>query len=341
MDMDKMVRERAALAVSTVLRTAGWHVHPSEYPLDLTAVKGNQTMVIVCTSDPEEIARFRATNYTAQDRGVDVVCTRLLVTFDITQVAPGCIVWYPEEFMRYTGQATYAKVIGKRLVLPFQLESSQRAEKEEVKPSSIQNILSSMQNILIDSPCFEPEGSSMQGDGITVPHLPIQITRGEAEERAGIAGMVTLHFVPVWAYTYTCAGEEKVFDTVVSFDQSGNGGINALNGRKISFHPAVITRNPVPPDTKILSARITKDDAIEIVTSEVVTLLSQTVQSRTVFGQTISYEDKHVSPRRDQVQVTVSEIYLPVWVVKGSRTVEINAYTSQFHGEADDGAQFI
>jgi hypothetical protein len=92
---------------------------------------------------------------------------------------------------------------------------------------------------------------------------------------------------------------------------------------------------------KILSARITKDEAREIVISEVVRVLSQVKQKRTVSGQTISYEDKHVAPRRNQVQVTVSEVYLPVWVVKGSRTVEINAYTSQFHGEADDGAEFI
>jgi hypothetical protein len=334
MDMDKMVRERAALGVSTVLRTAGWHVHPSEYPLDLTAVKGNQTMVIVCTSDPEEIARFRATNYTVQDKGVDVVCIRLLVTFDVTQVAPGCVVWYPEEFMRYTGQAAYAKVVGKRLVLTFQSEPTQETEKKEVSRSFIQNIL-------IDPPCFEPDENAAQEGEITLPHLPIQITRGEAEERAGIAGMVTLHFVPIWAYTYECVGEEKVFDTVVSFDQRGDGGIHALTGRKISFHHTAITRKPVPADTKVLSARINKDDAIEIVISEVVELLSQTVQNRTVFGQAISYEDKHVSPRRDQVQVTVSEIYLPVWVVKGSRTVEINAYTSQFHGEADDGAMLI
>ena len=329
-----MVRERAALAVSTVLRTAGWHVHPYEYPLDLTAVKGNQTMVIVCTSDPEEIASFCAKNYTVQNRGVDSVCIRLLVTFDVTQVAPGCIVWYPDEFMRYTGQAEYAKVIGKRLVLTFQLEPLQDVKKEDGKHSVTQNIL-------IDSPSFEPDESSKQEGEITVPHLPIQITRGEAEERAGIAGMVMLHFVPVWAYTYECAGEEKVFDTIVSFDQSGNGGINAVNGRKISFPPTVITRKPVPQDTKILSSRINKDEAMEMVVSEVVELLSQTVESRTVFGQAISYEGKHVSPRRDQVKVTVSEIYLPVWVIKGSRTVEINAYTSQFHGEADDGATFI
>ncbi|MDR2854643.1 MAG: hypothetical protein LBV40_00570, partial [Methanomicrobiales archaeon] len=328
-----MVRERAALAVSTVLRTAGWHVYSSEYPLDLTAVKGNQAIVIVCTSDPEEIARFRATNYMVHDRGVDVVGIRLLVTFDATQVAPGCVVWYRDEFIRYTGQAAYAKVLGKRLVLPFQSEPTQEVEQGEMNRSSVQNVS-------IDSPCFESEESSVQADEISVPHLPIQITRGEAEERAGIAGMVTLHFVPVWAYTFECTGEEKVFDTVVSFDQRGNGGINALNRKKVLFEPTMITRKPVPRDTKILSARIKEDEAIEIVTSEVVELLSQTVQNRTVSGQAISYEDKHVSPRRDQVRVSVSEIYLPVWVVKGSRTVEIDAYTSRFHGEADDGAEF-
>ena len=334
--MDKMVRERAALAVSTVFRTAGWHVHPSEYPLDLTAVKGNQMVVIVCTSDPEEIARFRATNYTVQDKGVDTICTRLLVTFDVTQTASGCIVWYPEEFMRYTGQAAYAKVIGKQLVLTFPSDLTQKMGKEEQKHNTVQDMS-------VDLPRFESsmEENSIQGGEIAVPHLPIQLTRGEAEERAGIAGTVMLHFVPVWAYTYKCAGEEKVFDTIISFDRSGTGGIDALNGRNISFNLDAITRKPVPQDVKILSARITKDEAREIVISGVVQVLSQKVQNRTVFGQTISYEDKHIAPRRDQVQVTVSEVYMPVWVVKGSRTVEINAYTSLFHGEADDGAEFI
>jgi hypothetical protein len=336
MDMDKMVRERATLAISTILRTAGWHVHPSEYPLDLTAAKRDQMMVIVCTSDPEEIARFRATNYTVQDKGVDVLCTRLLVTFDVNQAAPGCVVWYPEEFMRYTGQAEYAKVIGKQLVLTFQPELTQEVGKEERK-------LDGVQDVRVDSPRFESymEEDSVQGGEITVPHLPIQLTRGEAEERAGIAGTVMLHFVPIWAYTYECTGEEKVFDTIISFDRSGTGGINAQNGRKISLNLDAITRKSAPRDAKFLSFRITKDEAREIVTSEVVKVLSQKVQNRTVSGQSISYEDKQVAPRRDQVQVTISEVYLPVWVVKGSRTVEINAYTSQFHGEADDGAEFI
>jgi hypothetical protein len=336
MDMDKMVRERATLAVSTVFRTAGWYVHPSEYPLDLTAVKGNQMVVIVCTSDPEEIAHFRATNYTVQDRGVDTICIRLLVTFDITQTASGCIVWYPEEFMRYTGQATYAKAIGKQLVLTFQSELAQEMGKKERKCDAAQDLRD-------DSPRFEPlvEEDSIQGGETTVPHLPIQLTRSEAEERAGIAGTVVLHFVPIWAYSYECAGQEKVFDTIISFDRSGTGGINALNGRNVSLNLDAITRKPVPRDVKILSGRITKDEARETVTSEVVRALSQVRQNRTVFGQTISYEDKYVSPRRDQVQVTVSEVYLPVWVIKGSRTVEINAYTSQLHGEADDGAEFI
>jgi len=336
MNMDKMVRERAALAVSTVFRTAGWHVHPSEYPLDLTAVKRDQTMVIVCTSDPEEIARFRATNYTIQNRGVDATCIRLLVTFDITQTASGCVVWYPEEFMRYAGQAAYAKVIGKQLVLTFPSEVTQEMGREERKHDGVQDVR-------IDPPRFDPiiEENAIQGGEITVPHLPIQITRSEAEDRAGIAGTVMLQFVPIWAYSYTCTGEEKVFDSIISFDRSGNGGIHALNGRNISFSPDVITRKPVPRDVKILSARITEDEAREMVVSRVVEVLSQKVQNRTVFGQTISYEDKHIAPRRDQVQVTVSEIYLPVWVVKGSRTVEINAYTSQLHGKADDGAEFI
>jgi len=329
-----MVRERAALAVSTVFRTAGWNVHPSEYPLDLTAMKGNQMVVIVCTSNPDEIAHFRATNYTVQDKGLDATCIRLLITFDVTQVAPGCIVWYPEEFMRYTGQAEYAKVIGKQLVLPFQLP--QEMGKEERK-------LDATHDVRIPLPRFESirEENSTQRGEITVPHLPIQLTRGEAEERAGIAGTVMLHFVPVWAYSYECAGEEKVFDKIISFDRSGAGGIHALNGRNISINPDVITRNPAPQDVKILSARIKEDEAREIVISEVVKLLSQKVQNRTIFDQTISYEDKNVAPRRDQVQVTVSEVYLPVWVVKGSRTVEINAYTSQLHGDADDGAEFI
>jgi len=334
--MDKMVRERAALAVSTVLRTAGWHVHPSEYPLDLTAVKRDQTMVIVCTSDPEEIARFRATNYTVQDRGVDAMCIRLLVTFDVTQTASGCTVWYPEEFMRYTGQAAYAKVIGKQLVLTFQSEVTQEMGKGERNHDIVQDVR-------VDSPRFESlmEENIIQGGKITVPHLPIQLTRSEAEECAGIAGTVMLHFVPIWAYTYECTGEEKVFDSIISFDRSGTGGIHALNGQTISFSPDVITRTSVPRDAKMLSARITEDEAREMVISGVVKALSQKVQNREVFGQTISYEDKQVAPRRDQVQVTVSEVYLPVWVVKGSRTVEINAYTSQLHGAADDGAEFI
>jgi hypothetical protein len=231
-------------------------------------------------------------------------------------------------------------VLGKQLVLPFLTETYVKPVKSDEIALSAKDHGEQTSKVLI-SPQFTDREGCGEDEGICLPHLPINMTRGEAEERAKIAGMVTLRFVPVWMYTYTCTGEEAVFDKVVSFEQSGTGAINALNGKETAFDPDVITRKMVSKDTKVLTPRITQDEAIEIVVSGLIESLSQTVQDRKVWGQSISYQDKHVSPRRDQIDITMSEIYVPVWLVKGNRTVEINAYSGQICRSGSDGAVFI
>jgi hypothetical protein len=312
--MEQRIREKAVKAVSDILKSAGYDVHHATPPIDLSAIMGSNYLVVVCSDDQEEVARLSETEYTVRGDEGERICEKLLVTFDPGIEAPDCITWYTDEFARYAGESVLSRVLGRQLVLPIGESFSQRHELGSSEAGA--------------------------GSGMKIPHLPVRIHREEAEDKAGVPGVATLKFLPYWLFRYTSRGSGSFKDQQVSFDGSGVGALNAINGSLIDVDPDTVTRRSIPQGSEVLKAQMDKDAADEKITTLLIHSMTRKVKARQVKGDAIYYEEKSVAPDRSHIALEIRELFVPVWQIKGKKIVEINAYTGERLREPmDDGAE--
>jgi hypothetical protein len=179
--------------------------------------------------------------------------------------------------------------------------------------------------------------------GPELPHLPLQISEKRACGIAGLHGSAKCRFIPYWSYRYTSTGEREVKDRLVSFDAEGAGAINAINGIKMELDPGTIERGAVPFGSEIVPARLVREDVEEQIVREVVDRLTQRVRFRYEKGDAIFYEEKTLKPDRNNIQVDLEIIYVPVWQVRGgSRIVEVNGFTGEILSvPMDEGVELL
>jgi hypothetical protein len=312
--MEQRIREKAVKAVMDILKSAGCDVHHASEPIDLSAISGNTYLVVVCSDDPEEVSRFSETEYTVKGASGEIHCEKLLITFDSGIEAPDCTIWYADDFARYAGESVLSRVLGRQLILPVGGGTLRGTE-----PGN-------------------PDQAA--GNGLKIPHLPVRIHREEAEEKAGVPGVATLKFLPYWLYRYTSRGSGSFKDQDVSFDGSGSGALNAINGSVTSIDPDTITRRVIPQGSEVVRSQIDREEADEKITSLLIQQMTRNVRIKQVKGDAIFYEEKNIAPDRSNIALELRELYIPVWQVKGKKIVEINAYTGERLREPmDDGVE--
>ena len=312
--MEQRIREKAVRAVSDILKSAGCDVHHASPPIDLSAIIGSIYLVVVCSDDPEEAARLSETEYTVRGEQGEQICEKLLVTFDPGIEAPECIVWYADEFARYAGESVLSRVLGRQLVLPMGESSSEKRESGFADTSA--------------------------GNGVKIPHLPVRVHREEAEDKAGIPGVATLKFLPYWLFRYTSRGSGVFKDQEISFDGSGVGALNAINGSLIEVDPDTVTGRSIPQGSEVIKAQIDKEAADEKITALLIHTMTRKVKARQVKGDAIYYEEKNVAPDRSHIALELRELFIPVWQIKGKKIIEINAFTGgRLREPMDDGVE--
>jgi len=313
--MEQRTREKTSKAVSEILKAAGFDVHHASAPLDMSAIRKSTYLLVMCTNDPDEAFSYSETEYTIKVEQEEKICKKLLVTFDPSISADNCMVWYPEEFALYAGEAVLARVLGKTLLLPL--------DDTEYVPYSMRS-----------SP--DTDG------GLRIPHLPVRIHRDEAEENAGIPGVATLRFIPYWMFRYTCRGSASYKDQNVNFDGTGSGALNAINGALVDLDADTITRREIPEGSEITKPSIARNTAEEKILTHLISSMTERVRIRQVKGDAIFYEERNLSPERDNITLELRDIYIPVWQIKGKKIVEINAYTGKKLLEPlDDGVEIF
>ncbi len=312
--MEQRIREKAVRAVSDILKSAGYDVHHAAAPIDLSAISGSTYLVVVCSDDPDEVTRFSETEYTVKGDQGEKICEKLLVTFDPGIEGPDCVVWYAEEFARYAGESILSKVIGRQLLLPLGDSDAPVHGREFAEDTS--------------------------GSGIKIPHLPVRVHREEAEDKAGVPGVATLKFLPYWLYRYTSRGSGSFKDQDVSFDGSGVGALNAINGSMTDIDPDTVTRRSIPQGAEVIRPQIDKEAADEKITGLLIQAMTRKVKARQVKGDAIYYEEKNVAPERSNIALELRELFIPIWQIKGKKIIEINAFTGERLREPmDDGVE--
>jgi hypothetical protein len=316
--MDGKLREKAGNAVKAILETAGFEVQDVEAPLDFSAMREGEVLLVICSNNPSEIEEFDKTKYCLKMEQEELDCKKLLFTLDDTARTENCIRWGPNEFVRYAGEAALARVLERTLSLSF-------AGARDPAPPAVERGAA-------------PEVSS----GITLPHLPIKVSRQAAEQIAGIQGSLSLRFMPHWLYRYQSSGEQVYKDHRIPFDSEGSGAINAINGLRVAVEDSDVAESEIPAGSEVVKPHITKEDAAERIAKELIDQLTQKVRIKQVKGDAIFYEEKVIKPDRKNIGIDIHQIYVPVWQVRGKKIVEVNAFSGEVLSEPmDEGVEIL
>jgi hypothetical protein len=321
--MEHDMREKAKNAMRLILEAARFEVEEVDDPLDLSAVRDGTCLLVLCSNDSDIIGQFDKTNYSLMIDDHEMSCKKLLFSIDKEIVTENCIQWGVDEFVRYTGEAVLADILGRELALdltpskgkktPGAIASSDKEAKQKEEPS-----------------------------GITIPHYPIKVTEQAAIRIGGVQGAAKLRFIPYFLFHYTSSGEQVYKDRRIPFDADGWGAINAINGIKIELDGKQVEETEIPGGSEVSDPHIRKEEATERIVNELIDRLTQKVRIKQEKGDAIFYEEKILKPDKKNITVDTRQVYIPVWQIRGKKIVEINAFTGELLSEPmDEGVEIF
>jgi len=321
--MEHDMREKAKHAMRLILEAARFEVEEVDDPLDLSAVRDDTCLLVLCSNDSALISQFDKTNYSLMIDDHEMTCEKLLFSIDKDIVTENCIHWGVDEFVRYTGEAVLADILDRELALDLK---ASKGKKAAVAARS-----AGQEAIRKEEP-----------SGIIIPHYPIKITEQAAIRKGGVQGTAKLRFIPYYLFHYTSSGEQIYKDRRIPFDADGWGAINAINGIKIDLDDTLVEENEIPGGAEVAEPHIRKDEATERIVNELIDRLTQKVRIKQDKGDAIFYEEKILKPEKKNISVETQQVYIPVWQIRGKKIVEINAFTGELLSEPmDEGVEIF
>jgi hypothetical protein len=310
--MERQVRMRAREEIGRVLESASFDVEPMDPPLDLSAVRGDECVLVLCSDDEAECAEFDRTAYRVRAGDREVICRKILFsTSDRTEVRD-CVLWSLPALMDYAGKAACARVLGREMLL-------------DLAPTPQVHVLAT--------------GRAPATGGVA--QLPARLTEREARMLANCEGTASLRLIPYWYARYTSAGRTTYRDHAISFDEEGAIALNAINGETADPEDAVVQAE-LPAGAEVLEAQVTREEAEARVVESVVARLTLKVRIRQERREAIFYEEKVFRPDRRAIRVEVSRVFVPVWQIRGRGIVEINAFSGEtLSSPMDEGVEIL
>ncbi|OPY37013.1 MAG: hypothetical protein A4E35_01473 [Methanoregula sp. PtaU1.Bin051] len=319
--MEDDMREKARNAMRLILEAARFEVDEVDQPLDLSAVRDDTCLLVLCSNDKNVISQFDKTNYSLMVNDHEMTCKKLLFTFEKDLSTENCVQWGIDEFVRYAGEAVLADILSRELALDL---SGTRAKKAAV----------------IAAGAGAAVAAPPQGSGITLPHFPIKITEQAAIKTAGIQGSAKLRFMPYFLFHYKSTGEQVYKDRRIPFDADGWGAINAINGIKLELDGKAVVEDEIPAGAEVADPHIAKEEASDRITNELIERLTQKVRIKQEKGDAIFYEEKILKPEKKNITIESKQVYIPVWQIRGKKIIEVNAYTGELLSEPmDEGVE--
>ncbi len=318
-----MIPRRAQDVVRWIFKAASYDVDDGDGAIDLSAFRGEECIVILCSEDANEIQEFDHLKYRVSLESGPVLCTKLLISFKPPVQVQSCTVWGEKELTETMARSAGSYIRGDVASLPLSPSASTTAPRGTVYAYR------------------EPEPKRDE-PGPEIPHLPVAITAARAQVISGVKGTATLRFIPYWSYQAESHGEKIYKSHIISFEREENGVVSAVNGLKGDFSTDIAEIKAVPGDADILPVKLTKSDISERVVSELVEELSQRVRISTAEGDTVSYEDRDFSPDPQNITISSEIVYVPVWQIRGNRIAEVNAFTGDLlEMPMDDGVEVL
>lgn len=299
--MEGVLRERVQDLVKAILEAAGYEVECADEQFDLSGVGDDDGIVVLISDDPDEIDRFDTRRFRLKREDGVQECRKVLVTFSRAD-APNCTIWGEAEIARYAGEAAVAGIFGRRIALGS-VPTAQTARAS---------------------------AGAGAGKGITILHLPVQVSEKNASIIAGKRGPVRCRFVPYWCYHCTSTGSQTVVNHRVSFEAERWGGLNAINRTTMDMNLSEAVDTGMPENCEVLTPKIRKEEAEAEVVAAIVNELTQRVRIKREEGDTIYYQEETLKPDRKNITAELTLVYVPVWEIEGrDKIVEVNAYTGE------------
>ncbi len=323
-----MITQRAVSAVEDILKAASFDVEPGTGGASLTAYRGEECLLVLCSDNPDEINDFAVKKYKYKTDGGFAYCKKLLFTMKKVGYLEECTVWGHEELAKYAGQAVIADILGEHIALDFEYNS------QTASPSGAVGAQKSGVMTLDD---YGPE----------LVCLPENITADRAQKMAGIRGEVCFVYIPHYLYTCTSRGEKQCGKYLINFDRDEKGLINAITGSKCEIESEKLEN--VKPETKnvsggakVMDAKVKKSEISESLLKSLVEDLTKNVRVNHSEGDAIYYEDLKVAPDKDNIKVELELVYLPVVQIRGDKIVEIDMMSGEILREpVDDGVELL
>ncbi len=312
------MREKAKSAMRLILEAARFEVEEVDEPLDLSAVRGEVCLLVLCSNDKTLIGQFDKTNYSLMIDDHEMNCKKLLFSIEKGISTENCIQWGVDEFVRYTGEAVLADILNRELALDLTPIKSRKPMVSSAVPAA----------------------ASTAPSGISIPHFPIKLTEQAAIRAAGVQGTAKLRFMPYYLFHYTSTGEQVYKDRRIPFDADGWSALNAINGIKIELDGKQVEETEIPGGAEVCNPHIRKEEAAERMTNELIEHLTQKVRIKQEKGDAIFYEEKILKPDKKNITVDTKQVYIPVWQIRGKKIVEVNAFTGELLSEPmDEGVE--
>jgi len=319
--MEDDMRVKARNAMRLILEAAKFEVEEVDEPLDLSAVRDGECLLVLCSDDAELIGQFDKTNYSLMVDDQEMTCKKLLFTLEKDISTENCTQWGIDEFVQYAGEAVLADIVAQELKLDL-TPGKGKAKKAAAGSAAA------------------PAAAEEETSGISILHFPVKLSEQAAIRTAGIQGAAKLRFIPYYLIHYASSGEQVYKDRRIPFDADGWGAINAINGIKLDLDGTKVEDSEIPANAEVSDAHITKEEASERMVTELIERLTQKVRIKQEKGDAIFYEEKTLKPDRKNITVDTKQVYIPVWQIRGKKIVEVNAFTGELLSEPmDEGVE--
>ncbi|WOF15249.1 hypothetical protein F1737_00420 [Methanoplanus sp. FWC-SCC4] len=323
-----MFKDRAVDAIAGILRAASYDVEDGNDTIDLTAYKGDDCIVAMCSDNAEKIESFNRTKFKVQTESGSVLCKKILFTMLKNPVCENCIHWGHMELAKYSGQATVADVLGEELVLDF-----------ETQEAGQKNSQISFENTL-------PQ-NNIQENLTKISCLPSQMNDDEAKLIAGIRGEIKHVFIPHYMYKCSSTGEKRFKSHIIDFNYEDTGLLSAISGEKTETDPEELkNKKPeergIPAGSQIIQPKLKKSDLKDKLKDNLFESLKKSVRISKSEGDTIFYEDIEVGPDKENISIEMELVYLPVIQIRGDKIVEVDGFSGEILREPmDDGVELL
>ena len=308
------MRERAREEIARILESASFDVEPMDPPLDLSGIREDECVLVLCSDDEAECAGFDRTVYRVRTGDREVVCRKILFSTSDRIEVRDAVPWGIPALMDYAGKAACARVLGREMLL-------------DLAPLRRPQVLG------------EPARLAPRGG---VAQLPVRVTEREARQLANCEGTARLRLIPYWYARYASAGRATYRDHAISFDEEGTIALNAINGERAVPEEDAVVQAELPTGAEILEALVAREEAEAQVVEYVVAKLTQKVRIRQERREAIFYEEKVFRPDRRAIRVELARVFVPVWQIRGRGIVEINAFSGEtLSSPMDEGVEIL